>query len=503
MWLTTLALVAIVLLLSWAYSKYRHNYWASRSVPTVPGSLPFLGHVHKFMRKSRAWEYVDEVYKKHGGSTFCGFYEFLKPNFLIGDPDLAKAIFIKDFDYFVDRRNFKFTYGKDDIFNHFLTNATGSHWKGVRSVLSPSFTSGRMKGMFPLVGQKADALVKYIHKQTQDTSSLVLKKTFGHYAMEVIASCAFGMESGAFEDENSLFSLKVADLFKFRAVVMLKTIIFMMFPKLFQFFKISIMQESMSFFIDVVKESITQREAGLYRGDFLDLMLEAREDQQNPSGKLPKYPLTDNMIVANSVLFIMAGFDTTANTLSFFAFLLAKHPEIQKKLRKEIKENVDGKGELTYQGIMEAKFLDACLSETLRMYPPAHVTERQCTKEYKVPGTDVVIQPKILVGVPIYSIHHDERYWPEPEEFRPERFLPENKEDIKSGTYLPFGLGPRNCIGMRFAQMEAKLAIAKILLDFELSCVSGHEEVSFGTVPGIMRPSDELSIAFNPLPVEG
>lgn len=262
------------------------------------------------------------------------------------------------------------------------------------------------------------------------------------------------------------------------------------------------MHESMSFFIDVVKESITQREAGLYRGDFLDLMLEAREDQQNPSGKLPKYPLTDMMIVANSVLFILAGFDTTANTLSFFAFLLAKHPEIQKKLREEIKENVDEKGELTYQGIMEAKFLDACLSETLRMYSPAHVTERQCTKEYKVPGTDVVIQPKMIVAVPINSIHHDERYWPEPEEFRPERFLPENKEDIKSGTYLPFGLGPRNCIGMRFAQMEAKLAIAKILLDFELSCVLGHEEVSFGTVPGIMRPSDELSIAFNPLPAE-
>lgn len=502
MWLTALCLFVLLLVLLWAYSHHRLSYWAKRGVPTFPGAWPLLGHMgHLMSKKKQRWEYIDEVYRKHGGSTFCGYYEFLQPILLIGDPELAKLILIKDFDHFVDRRNFTFPTEEDDVANHFLTNATGSHWKGIRSVLSPSFTSGRMKGMFPLVADKADKLVDYLLKLREEkgASTFVLKKTFGLYTLEVISSCAFGMESGTMDDENSLFNQKVAEFSKIPPLRLLKFILFMAAPKLCYFLRMKFIQEEMIFFMDVVKASIAQREAGLYRGDFLDLMMEAQVDQANPLSKIPKYPLTEKIIVANSVLFILAGFDTTATTLSFVAFFLAKYPEVQEKLRKELRELIQEHSEINYRGIMEAKYLDACLSETLRMCSPAHFAERQCTKEYKLPGTDVVIPPKMVVSVPIHSIHHDERYWSDPEEFRPERFLPENKDEIKSGTYLPFGLGPRNCIGMRFAQMESKVMIAKLLLNFELSCAPGSEELEFHKQLGLMRPSDTLEIAFKPL----
>ncbi|XP_064109319.1 cytochrome P450 9e2-like [Macrobrachium nipponense] len=502
MWLTTLFLFALLLVLLWAYSAHRQSYWAKRRVPTFPKTLPLIGHLsHMMSKKRQRWEYIDEVYRKHGGSTFCGYYEFLQPILLVGDPELAKLILIKDFDHFVDRRTFTFPLEEDDVGNHFLTNATGAHWKGIRSVLSPSFTSGRLKGMFPLVADKADKLVDYLLKLREEkgASSFALKKTFGLYTLEVIASCAFGMESGTMEDEDSLFNQNVAKFSKIGPLRMLKFILFMAAPKLCQLLRIRFIQDEMIFFMDVVKESMAQRKAGLYRGDFLDLMMEAQVDQENPSSKMPKYPLTEKIIVANSVLFILAGFDTTATTISFVAFLLAKYPEVQQKLRKELNGLIQEPSEMTYQGIMEAKYLDACLSETLRMYSPAHFTERQCTKEYKLPGTDVVIAPKTVVSIPIHSIHHDERYWSDPEEFRPERFMPENAGEIKSGTYIPFGVGPRNCIGMRFAQMESKLIIAKLLLNFELSCVPGSEDLELSRQLGLMRPSDTLEIAFKPL----
>ncbi|XP_068202510.1 cytochrome P450 9e2-like [Palaemon carinicauda] len=502
MWMTTLFLFVLFLVLVWAYSRHCYSYWTKRGVPSFPRPLPVLGHVSYMMsKKTPRWEYVDEMYKKHGGSTFCGLYEFFKPLLMIGDPELAKLILIKDFDHFVDRRNFTFTTDTDDVANHFLTNATGSHWKGIRSVLSPSFTSGRMKGMFPLVADKAEKLVDYLKKQRKekDSSTFLLKKTFGLYTLEVIASCAFGMESGTMDNEDSIFNQKVAALVNVRPLRLMKLMLFFFAPKFCQLLGLTFVQEEMFFFVDVVKEAIAQREAGLYRGDFLDLMLEARENLEDPTSKTPKYPLTEMIIVANSVLFILAGFDTTATTLSFVAFLLAKNPEAQEKLREELRGLIKEHGELNYQGIMGAKYLEACFSETLRLYSPAHVTERQCTKEYKLPGTELVIPREMVVSIPIHSIHHDERFWPEPEEFRPERFLPENKDDIKTGTYLPFGLGPRNCIGMRFAQMEAKLIIAKILLNFELSCAPGFEQMQFNTDPGIMRPSNEFEVAFKPL----
>lgn len=497
-----LLVVVAVVTAAWAYSKYRHSYWWASGVTTAPGSLPFIGHTHKLLsRKLPRWLFIDQVYKNLGDSKFCGFYEQLKPSLMVAEPDLVKTVLIRDFDHFVDRRRVKFTSERDEIFNQLLSRASGDHWRSLRSILSPNFTSGRMKGMFNLVALKADALLDYINRKLKTQPMITLKRCFGLYTLEVISSCAFGMETNSLADENSVFNTMTENLYKPLTTAMrIKYILFRMCPQFCEALKINFTQPEIDFFKEVVKEALEQREKGGHRGDFLDLMMEARDNnKKEPAIGSLKYPVTNSTVAAQSVLFLLAGYDTTANALCFTTFLLAQHPEQQQRLRQELKELILRHDTFTYQAIMDASYLDACISESLRLYPPAHFTERQCTKQYRLPGTDVVVPRNTMVFVPIWSLHHDPRYWSQPSAFLPDRFLPENRDKVVSAAYLPFGLGPRNCIGMRFALMEAKLALAKVFLEYEVSCVPGQEQLILSQQLGLMRPSSDLSLVFTPL----
>ena len=113
------------------------------------------------------------------------------------------------------------------------------------------------------------------------------------------------------------------------------------------------------------------------------------------------------------------------------------------------------------------KYLDAVLSETLRCYPVAARTSRECDTAYKLGDTGITLFKEQLIEIPVYAIHHTEEYYPNHEKFIPERFLPENRDQLVPYTFLPFGSGPRNCIGMRFALMEAKLGLAQVVKRFK------------------------------------
>ncbi|XP_050697046.1 cytochrome P450 3A11-like [Eriocheir sinensis] len=500
MWLELVAVVVVVVAAVWAYNKHKFRYWEARGVPSAPSPALLMGHLHKLVSKEKhSWIYIDELYRKHGADKMMGYFELLSPRLMVGDLELLKGVLVRDFDHFVDRRTVKFTTEQDKIYNEILTMTTGDHWKGIRSVLSPSFTSGRLKNMFPLVEEKADALVSHIHRQIKTEPSVKLKETFGLYALEVISSCAFGMETNTLSDGSSVFNDKVQKMTTSSLWALIKCFFFLIFPWVFRMLKINMSNPETVFFQRVVEETIRKREEGGARGDFLDLMMEARREQRDPSAKTPKYALENKTVVANSLLFILAGYDTTTTTLSFVAFHLARHKTYQDQVRQELLALVKEHGTLTYQGVMEARMLDAVISESLRMNPPASATERVCTKEYRIPNSNVTLPVGALVAVPFWSLHHDPRYWEQPGSFIPERFLPENKDKIVYGTYMPFGLGPRNCIGMRFALMEVKLALAKLLLSFELSCVPGEGEIRYDPAPGLMKLVADTRLTFTPV----
>ncbi|KAK8388285.1 hypothetical protein O3P69_020346 [Scylla paramamosain] len=497
MGLETWVLLATVAVLAWLYTKWRHTYWASKGVPS-PHATPFLGHFHKsFFVNKRLWEFHQANYTKFYKSSMCGLYEFSRPILVIWGTEMLKHFFVKDFDHFSDRRDFKLNSGhrREKMAMEMVARKNGEEWKKMRAIISPTFSSGKIKSMFPLVCDKADALVQFLMRQAAQNQQVEMKKTFGRYTLDTIASCAFGIECNSLVDENAEFPRMVEAYFAKSPGRVFKILLHKFIPGFFKLLNISIQSPAADFFIDVVKQAIAAREAGMKRGDFLDLLLEARDSTGDPNSK---YVLNDLGIVAQCVMFLVAGYDTTTSLLSFSSFLLAKHENQQQRLRDEVQQLVKEHGCITYQGIMEAKLLEACLQETLRLYPPGIQLERACTKACSLPGTGLTLKPGDLVQVPIWCLHHDPNYWPDPETFIPDRFLPENKGNIHPFTHIPFGIGPRNCIAMRFALMEAKVALAKLLLEAELKLAPGHEEVTI--ISSIaLRPKDGVMVVLKPL----
>jgi hypothetical protein len=195
-----------------------------------------------------------------------------------------------------------------------------------------------------------------------------------------------------------------------------------------------------------------------------DEVPEARTDSKG--GKNLKY-MTREEVVANAVLFFEAGYETTSTTLGFVAHILINYPDVQERVREEVQQLQDKEGRLDYNTVTELPYLEAVLFETMRVYPPITLfVTRVSETDYRY--KDMTIPKGAGIIVPVYQLHHDPELWEEPEKFDPMRFYGTNKGKINPVIWQPFGSGPRNCIGMRFALLEAKLALAQLLLKYRL-----------------------------------
>lgn len=182
--------------------------------------------------------------------------------------------------------------------------------------------------------------------------------------------------------------------------------------------------------------------------------------------------LEDEDIVAQCLMFFFAGFDTMSKAISFMIHELACNPEIQGKLYAEITEIVNqlNGGAFTYETLQKMKYMDMVISETLRRWPPVPSLDREVTKPITFEnsnGISVQLTTNDIVWLPIYALHLDPKYWPDPEIFDPERFNDENKLNIHPGTYFPFGNGQRACIASRFAMMVIKTLMFYLLKEIK------------------------------------
>ncbi|XP_069676200.1 cytochrome P450 9e2-like [Periplaneta americana] len=484
-WLLLLIGLGLVLYY-WGMSPYTR--YMKQNIP-YKQPLPFIGNMATALIKKQTFpDMILDVYGKHKQHACSALFMFQQPTIVLYDLDLIKTVAVKDFEYFTDHRTTVFDYG-DPLWRKGLFTLKGRRWRDMRSTLSPAFTSSKMKNMFVLMSECCQQLVNFLDqcyqkphakdsfiKKEGDILVLELKDFYTRYATDVIATTAFGIGVDSLKQPRNEFFMMGQSATNFGPV---KMFLFLSIPRLLQTLGLSLVPGKIAdFFRSLVKDTISTREReGIVRPDMLQLLMQAKkgtlQDENCTEQKNSKTQLDDEDITAQAVIFFLAGFDTTSTLLCFTTHQLAVHPDVQTRLQKEIDDTLkECDGKLTYEALFGMKYLDMVVSETLRLYSPAAAVDRLCVRKYTL-KTDppIELKPGDNLFIPIFGLHRDPKYYPDPERFDPERFSDENKHKINPMAYLPFGVGPRICIGNRFALMEAKLAVVHLLARYNVKVV--------------------------------
>ncbi|XP_068134844.1 cytochrome P450 3A24-like [Hyperolius riggenbachi] len=446
----------LIIYVIWPYRVFRKY-----GIPG-PRPLPFFG---TFLgNKNGIAEFDTECFKKYG--KIWGFYDGRLPVLAVMDPVIIKSILVKDcYTIFTNRRDF----GLSGPLKSAVSIAADDQWKRIRTVLSPTFTSGKLKQMFPIIKSYGELLVKNIQKKVDNKEFINMKEIFGSYSMDIVLSTSFSVNVDSMNNPNDPFVSNAKKLFTFSFLnpLFLTTLLCpFLVPLLerlnFCFLPISVL----NFFQDAIRSIKKNRQKGVHtdRVDFLQLLVDSQNKDGTSEDSHGYKELSDSEIMAQGLIFIIAGYETTSTTLMFLAYVLATNPDVQTKLQEEIDAHLPNKSPPTYDALMQLEYLDMVIDETLRLYPAALRIERVCKQTTEING--VTIPKGVVAVIPSFALHRDPELWPNPEEFRPERFSKENRKTQDPYTFLPFGAGPRNCIGMRFALINMKSVITMLLQNF-------------------------------------
>ncbi|XP_059224654.1 probable cytochrome P450 6a14 [Stomoxys calcitrans] len=475
--LVTLIVVGLITLLMYLYNLY--SYWQRHGVPQET-PLPILGNMKGVGTSKHFREIIRRLYTKFKGKApIGGCYVFVNKAAIVLDLELVKHILIKDFSNFHDRGVFNNV--RDDPLTGHLFTLEGEQWRAMRNKLTPVFTSAKMKYMFPTVvkvGQHLGEVVADMLKKAPEDTILEIKDLCARFTTDVIGTCAFGIDCCSLKDPNAEFRRKGRSIFtEMRHHPLVQQFMFTN-PKVARKLRMKFFTDKVStFFLKVIRETVEYREKNsIKRNDFLDLLIELKAKDQELARESQGIDLSQGLTIeqmaAQTFVFFLAGFETSSTTMSFCLYELARHPQIQEKLRQEILKNLkENNNEVTYEGLHGMEYLDQVVSETLRYYPVLPSLLRTTKSDYRIPQTSLIIEKGTTVVIPVDAIHHDPEYYEQPNEFKPERFTASENEKRHSCAYLPFGDGPRNCIGMRFGKMQTKIGLVELLRHFRFeSC---------------------------------
>lgn len=361
-------LIFVVILLSTAFLllnlKLRFLYWNRRKLMSYPASFPF-GSLDNLLKKEhdvvgvqfkKFYDYFKSHSQPHGG-----VFVLTSPVYVPIDPTILKNIFIKDFQYFNSKGLYQNE--KDQPVHGNLFQLAGDKWKNLRTKLSPTFTSGKLKIMFSTVKDCATPLVASLEKHADEGSLVDIKDLATKYALNVIGSVAFGIDCGAFEEESEFrfYAKKMFEPTKARALIRAFAIACPDFAK--KFGCLTFEKDEEIFFSNVARDNAKYRdENDVTRNDFFQLMLELMRNSTADS----LIDLQD--IVNQSFVFFLAGFETSAKTMSYSLMELANNQELQDKARDEIEEMIQKYGGMNYEAVHEMKYLQQIIDgESLKI----------------------------------------------------------------------------------------------------------------------------------------
>ncbi|XP_060528315.1 uncharacterized protein LOC132703207 [Cylas formicarius] len=465
--------VGAVAVILYCWLKWHYSYWMRKGLQQLEPDLFYGNFRDTVTNDENVGVTMERLYNKikEKGWQCAGAYMIFKKIVIPAHPAMLKAVFQKDFTHFPGTGAF---YHENDLLGQHLLVMEGDKWKSLRSKLTPAFTTGKIKIMFEGMTNKSDNLLKVVETYAGSKSVFDAKELASRYTTDVIVTTAFGLECDSLENPNHHFLKSVENILeKGKFTFAVEDIVPWSVLGFFGW-KFIGTKKFENYFVDLITRAAQVREKmSVIRKDFFQMLLQLKNKGNiTDDGDITEIKskgantLTETEVISQAFLFYFGGYETTATTISFSLLNLAQNPEMQDKVREEVREVLERhNGKFTYEAAMEMEYLEKVVLETLRMYPPFLMLFRRCAKDYKIPGTNATIKKGIQVLLPIGGVHYDPDYYPNPKAFNPENFSKENKAKRPECTFLSFGEGPRMCIGMRFGLLNAKVAIATVVKD--------------------------------------
>ncbi|XP_037937506.1 probable cytochrome P450 28d1 [Teleopsis dalmanni] len=458
------ALILAVISIIYLYLSWNFKYWQKRG---VKGPKPIL--ISGSFPKSRQGicNLIDELHEIYlyykTTEKFVGLFSGRSPKLFIVEPKLAVQILTKHFKHFRDNESSKWTSPKVEklrLCSPFVT--TGDAWKERRAEFTPPLSINRLRAFYPTMRESAQKLVDFIKERPNEF--LDTKELSNRYTTEFISNFIWGLEANAFTSTELSPIHEMANKMLLQSLkcvayyIRTATWPWLRLLKPVPFFA----PAADRFFMKLAADASGARlKSSTERCDVINHLLQLKE----------KKTLTDVQIAGHTTTVLIDGFETVANVISHFLLLLSRNDRVQEKLRQELINTAE---DITFDELNELPYLDQCLHESLRIFPPLTILFKICTEEITLENSNnskVTINPDDVVCISSYSFQHDADFYENPEDYWPERFdeaFGGLRKYREMGVYLPFGDGPRICPGMKLGLVEAKVVIWKTLRNFKL-----------------------------------
>ncbi|CAJ0587463.1 unnamed protein product, partial [Mesorhabditis spiculigera] len=472
------------------FATIRKNFWKSRKVPGPPGSL-IAGNFFELFDQHKPWAVEIMKYTKKYGRVW-GYMEGVMPALVIADPKIAHEVYTTRYEEFQSRKGNQLLRKTRMQPEMNLLDARGARWKRLRTIANPQFSSNSLKRLLKSVSSCSDILVQFLEKEV-DKPSINIHRFYQEFSMDVINRIALGDQTSSQWQNDWVDGLKLVFEHDNREPFMFAALAFPSLRpmvRVLNYLKMAATHSKLARLVGKVFASVQRRRDAREKheqtpDDFLNMFLDLEDphfsldyDQAHDRAaerdmKAPPLQkvMTEKEILGSVLLFLFAGFDTTANSLGYVTHHLARHRDVQQRLREDIQDTVVEGEDLTFEHLAEMKYLDCVVKESLRLHPTAtKVSARIAERETELAGIHL---PKgTMIQIDCYSMQRDPKLWgDDAEEFNPERWYSVTPEQQQA--YVPFGAGPRMCVGQRLGLNEVKLALAKVLLNFDIFLPDG------------------------------
>lgn len=394
---------------------------------------------------------VDGMTQEYG--DFLVFQVMGHRQYIVTNADAIYEVLVKQSGKFIKDKDYRDTdRGMARFFGNGLLTSNGDFWKRQRKLVAPALHIKRIEAYADTINQYTlDEIEGWQDNTVVDISEAMMRAT-----LKIVAKTLFNAEMA--EDVYKIGHSM--DMIQDYMGEMQFGFIPTWLPTPLELKARKARRDLDEVVFRVINE---RRASGIDGGDLLSMMMLTEDEDGNR--------MTDEQLRDEVVTMFLAGHETTANTMNWAWMLLAQHPEIEAKLHHELDSVLQG-GVPTLADLKRLPYSLMVIKEAMRLYPPAWMVSREATEDLELNGYTI---PKgSIVGVYIYGAHHNPNYWQNPEEFDPERFSAENEGNTHKFAYLPFGGGPRVCIGFSFALMEAQLMLATIAQCYRLKLAPGQ-----------------------------